>query len=354
MFDNLEPVAARYESLEYRLTLPEVTSDPTAYRKLIQEYNGLSELVTAYRRYRSLEARLREAEEEMSSPDPDLRLLAEEEMLSLKDELSAQADALRLLLIPKDPDDDKSVIVEIRAGTGGEEAALFAADLYRMYTMYAEANGFAVSVTSCNETELGGFKEIVFLCEGPGAYARFKFESGVHRVQRVPITESQGRIQTSAATVAVLPEASDVEVEIRDSDLIWEAMKSTGSGGQHINKTLSAVRLTHKPTGTVIECQAERSQFQNKDRALAMLRARLYRERREAADNERASTRRSQVGSGDRSEKIRTYNFPQSRVTDHRIGFSIYDLDSFMNGAIGPMIRALTEADTAEKLKEQS
>ena len=353
MFENLEPVLSRYEDIEYRLTLPEVTSDPAVYRRLIREYNDLTDLITAYRRFRSLEARRREAQDELSSPDPDIRLLAAEELAAVKDELPEAVQAVRTLLIPKDPDDDRSVIMEIRAGTGGEEAALFASDLFRMYKMYAEANGFSVSVTTVNETGLGGIKEIVFLCEGPGAYARFKFESGVHRVQRVPVTESQGRIQTSAATVAVLPEADDVGIDVRDADLEWEAMKSTGAGGQHINKTLSAVRLTHKPTGIVIECQQERSQIQNKARALVMLKSKLYRMQREEADNARASARRSQVGSGDRSEKIRTYNFPQSRVTDHRIGFSVYDLSSFMNGAIGSMIRALTEADTAEKLKNQ-
>ena len=353
MFESLEPVAARYEDIEYRLTLPEVTSDPAVFCKLIKEFNSLTDTITAYRRFRSLEARRREAEAELSSPDPDIRELAAEEFTAVKDELAEAEAALRLLLIPRDPDDDRSVIMEIRAGTGGDEAALFASDLFRMYKMYAEANGFSVSVTSVNETPLGGFREIVFLCEGQGAYARFKFESGVHRVQRVPVTESQGRIQTSAATVAVLPEADDVEIDVRESDLEWAAMKSTGAGGQHINKTLSAVRLTHKPTGIIIECQQERSQIQNKARALVMLKSKLYRMQREEADNARAAERRTQVGSGDRSEKIRTYNFPQSRVTDHRIGFSDYNLSAFMNGAIGSMLRALTEADTAEKLKNQ-
>ena len=269
----------------------------------------------------------------------------------LKDRLDEAALALRMLLIPKDPDDDRSVIVEIRAGTGGEEAALFAADLFRMYSMYAQAGGFKVAVTSANETELGGFREITCLIEGKGAYARFKFESGVHRVQRVPVTETQGRIQTSAATVAVLPEVEDVEIEIKDSDLVFESCKSSGAGGQHINKTESAVRLTHKPTGIVIECQQERSQFQNKERALEMLRAKLHYIQKTAQDEAVSSARRAQVGSGDRSEKIRTYNYPQSRVTDHRIGFSLYDLAGFMNGNISAMIEALTTADTAEKMK---
>ena len=288
--------------------------------------------------------------------DPDLRAMAAEEAQILRDKLSDAEAELRKLLIPKDPDDDRSVVVEIRAGTGGEEAALFAADLFRMYSMYAQSAGFKVSVASENETELGGFKEITFLCEGKGAYARFKFESGVHRVQRVPVTESQGRIQTSAATVAVLPEVEDVtaaDIEIKESDLIYESCKSSGAGGQHINKTESAVRLTHKPTGIVIECQQERSQLQNKEKALMMLRSKLYHIKKQEQEENLAAARKSQVGSGDRSEKIRTYNYPQSRVTDHRIGYSMYDLPAFMNGNISAMLDALTEADTAEKLKQQ-
>ena len=332
MFENLDPVARRYEDMEYRLTLPETLADPATYQRLIREYNALTDTVTAYRAFRSLEARLHEAEEEALSSDAELRALATEEALSVKKQLAEAETALRTLLIPRDPDDDRSVVMEIRAGTGGEEAALFAADLFRMYSMYAQSVGFSVSVTSATETELGGFREIVFLCEGKGAFSRFKFESGVHRVQRVPATESQGRIQTSAATVAVLPEAEEVDVEIRDSDIVFESCKSSGAGGQHINKTESAVRLTHKPTGIVVECQQERSQFQNKDKALCMLRAILYKRKKEETDSARASARRLQVGSGDRSEKIRTYNFPQSRVTDHRIGFSLYDIAGFMNG----------------------
>ena len=340
MFENLDPVARRYEDMEYRLTLPETLADPAAYQRLIREYNALTDTVTAYRAFRSLEARLHEAEEEALSSDAELRALATEEALSVKKQLAEAETALRTLLIPRDPDDDRSVVMEIRAGTGGEEAALFAADLFRMYSMYAQSVGFSVSVTSATETELGGFREIVFLCEGKGAFSRFKFESGVHRVQRVP------------ATVAVLPEAEEVDVEIRDSDIVFESCKSSGAGGQHINKTESAVRLTHKPTGIVVECQQERSQFQNKDKALCMLRAILYKRKKEETDSARASARRLQVGSGDRSEKIRTYNFPQSRVTDHRIGFSLYDIAGFMNGNLDPMIRALTEADTAARLRE--
>ena len=286
--------------------------------------------------------------------DDDMREMAQEELKEAKSRLEFLADELTVLLLPRDPNDDKNIIVEIRAGAGGEEAALFAAVLYRMYSMYAATVGFKVSVANANETELGGFREISFTVEGDGAYSRFKFESGVHRVQRVPETESQGRIQTSTATVAVLPEVEDVEIEIKDSDLIYESCKSSGAGGQHINKTESAVRLTHKPSGIVIECQEERSQFKNKDKALKMLRAKLYDIKQREQSDKIASDRRSQVGTGDRSEKIRTYNYPQNRVTDHRIGVTLHSLDSFVNGNIGQMIDSLIAADTAEKLKAES
>ena len=355
MFEKLLPIAAKYEDIEFRLSLPETAADPAVYTALIKEYHSLTPLVEAYRLFRGLEdARAEALELSTMADEPELRLLAEEEAEALKTRLEEAAEELKKLLIPKDPEDDCSVIVELRAGTGGEEAALFAADLFRMYSMYAGSQGFKVSVTSATETELGGFREVTFLVEGKGAYSRFKFESGVHRVQRVPATESQGRIQTSAATVAVLPEVEDVEIEINEADLIYESCKSSGAGGQHINKTESAVRLTHKPTGIVVECQQERSQFQNKDKALEMLKAKLYHIKKTEQDEARASARKSQVGSGDRSEKIRTYNYPQSRVTDHRIGLSLYDLDGFMNGNISPMIEALTAADTAEKLKNQN
>ncbi len=357
MNEKLSPILLKYESIEIRLSQPETVADPPLYTSLIKEYNNLSPLIEVYRGYLALQSELADAEELASSEeDPDLRAMAAEEVQSLKDKLADTEAELRKMLIPKDPDDDRSVVVEIRAGTGGEEAALFAADLFRMYSMYAQGAGFKVSVASENETELGGFKEITFLCEGKGAYARFKFESGVHRVQRVPVTESQGRIQTSAATVAVLPQVEDVtaaDIEIKDSDLVFESCKSSGAGGQHINKTESAVRLTHKPTGIVIECQQERSQLQNKEKALQMLRSKLYHIKKQEQEENLAAARKSQVGSGDRSEKIRTYNYPQSRVTDHRIGYSMYDLPSFMNGNITAMLEALTEADTAEKLKQQ-
>ena len=283
-----------------------------------------------------------------------MKAMAQDELKDAKARLEVLSGELTVLLIPRDPNDEKNVIVEIRAGTGGEEAALFAAVLYRMYSMYAATVGFKVSVANANETELGGYKEISFSVEGDGAYSRFKFESGVHRVQRVPETESQGRIQTSTATVAVLPEVEDVEIEIKDSDLVFESCKSSGAGGQHINKTESAVRLTHKPTGIVIECQEERSQFKNKDKALKMLRAKLYDIKQREQSEKVASDRKSQVGTGDRSEKIRTYNYPQNRVTDHRIGVTLYSLEDFLNGNIGGMIDSLIATDTAEKLKAEN
>ena len=281
----------------------------------------------------------------------ELHELAKEEFEEAKETIEDSLQKLKILLLPRDPNDDKNVIVEIRAGTGGDEAALFAAVLFRMYSMYCDNCGFKISVANANETDRGGFKEITFSIEGDGAYSRFKFESGVHRVQRVPETESQGRIHPSAATVAVLPEADAVEIEILPADLIFESCKSSGAGGQHINKTESAVRLTHKPTGIVIECQEERSQFKNRDKALKMLKTKLY-DMKVTEQNEKiASDRRSQVGTGDRSERIRTYNYPQGRITDHRIGMTVFSLKSFLNGNIGAMIDALITADTAERLK---
>ncbi len=356
MFDDLTAVVARFEEIEARLGAEDVLADIRAYRELTKEHHRLSPLVDAYRAFRTLEREVAEARLLATDPsaDADLRAFAEEEAADKHREAEAVAERIRELLLPKDEDDERNVIMEIRAGAGGEEAALFAADLYRMYRMYAEGQGFTLDPVSVNETELGGFREISFRILGEGCFARFKFESGVHRVQRVPETESQGRIQTSTVTVAVLPEVEDIEIEIAPSELVIESMKSSGAGGQHINKTESAVRIQHIPTGIVVYCQTQRSQLQNKEAALRMLRTKLYDIKRRERDAEIAAERKSQVGSGDRSEKIRTYNYPQGRITDHRIGLSLYSLDSFMNGNIGEMIDALVRADTAEKMKKQS
>ena len=356
MFKKLDATVEKYERLEYELANNNaLITDATAYAKAIKEYRSLTAVVEKYREYKRTEQDIEDALLIIDeTDDEDMRTLAQEELKDAKSRLETLSGELTVLLIPRDPNDDKNVIVEIRAGAGGEEAALFAAVLFRMYSMYAATVGYKVSVASSNETELGGYKEISFTVEGDGAYSRFKFESGVHRVQRVPETESQGRIQTSTATVAVLPEVEDVEIEIKDSDLIYESCKSSGAGGQHINKTESAVRLTHKPTGIVIECQEERSQFKNKDKALKMLRAKLYDIKQREQNEKVASDRKSQVGTGDRSEKIRTYNYPQNRVTDHRIGVTLYSLEDFLNGNRGGMIDALIATDTAEKLKSES
>ena len=356
MFEKLDATVEKYDRLEYELANnTALITDATAYAKAIKEYRSLTAVVEKYRQYKRTEQDINDALLIIDETDDDeMKAMAQEELKDAKTRLEALAEELTLLLIPRDPNDGKNVIVEIRAGAGGEEAALFAAVLYRMYSMYAATVGFKVSVANANETELGGYKEISFSVEGDGAYSRFKFESGVHRVQRVPETESQGRIQTSTATVAVLPEVEDVEIEIKDSDLIYESCKSSGAGGQHINKTESAVRLTHKPTGIVIECQEERSQFKNKDKALKMLRAKLYDIKQREQSEKVASDRKSQVGTGDRSEKIRTYNYPQNRVTDHRIGLTLYSLEDFLNGNIGAMIDSLIATDTAEKLKAEN
>ena len=356
MFEKLVSTVEKYDRLEYELANnTALITDATAYAKAIKEYRSLTPVVEKYREYKRAQGDISDALQIIEeSDDADMREFAQEELKAAKSRLEILAEELTVLLLPRDPNDDKNIIVEIRAGAGGEEAALFAAVLFRMYSMYSAAVGFKVSIANANETELGGYKEICFTVEGDGAYSRFKFESGVHRVQRVPETESQGRIQTSTATVAVLPEVEDVEVEIKDSDLIYESCKSSGAGGQHINKTESAVRLTHKPTGIVVECQEERSQFKNKDKALKMLRAKLYDIKQREQSEKVASDRKNQVGTGDRSEKIRTYNYPQNRVTDHRIGVTLYSLDSFVNGNIGQMIDSLIAADTAEKLKAEN
>ena len=354
MLKRLQEAEAKYQHLEASLSDPAVTADPNRYVEVMKEYRNLTPIIEKYRDYQTALRDIEDAKAILDEEqDAELHRLAAEELRDAKERADAFHRDLTVLLLPRDPNDEKNVIVEIRAGAGGEEAALFAAVLYRMYTMYAASVGFKCSLLNENPTELGGYRQLAFQIEGDGAYSRFKFESGVHRVQRVPETESQGRIQTSTATVAVLPEVEDVKIEINPADLLFESCKSSGAGGQHINKTESAVRLTHKPTGIVIECQEERSQFKNKDKALRMLRAILYdrasREQTEAI----ASDRRAQVGTGDRSERIRTYNYRENRVSDHRIGLTLYSLDSFLNGEIGEMIDALATAETAEKLKRQ-
>ena len=353
--EKLADTEQKYIRLEFELANNQaLLQDPKAYAAAIKEYHSLTPLVEKLREHKRAKQDIEDSEMLIEEADDiELREMAQEELKAAKAKFEETSKELSILLIPRDPNDEKNVIVEIRSGAGGEEAALFAAVLYRMYSMYAASAGFRLSVMSENMTELGGYKEIVFTLEGDGAYSRFKFESGVHRVQRVPETESQGRIQTSTATVAVLPEVEDVEIEIKESDLIYESCKSSGAGGQHINKTESAVRLTHKPTGIIVECQEERSQFKNKDKALKMLRAKLYDIKQREQSEKIASDRKSQVGSGDRSEKIRTYNYPQSRITDHRIGLTIHSLDSFINGNIGDMIDALIAADTAAKLSAE-
>ncbi len=351
MFTKLAQVKAHYLELQARLEDGSVYADPALAAKLLKEQKELQPVAEAYAAWEQASADLETAAELQKDPDPDMRAMGDEEWKAARERMDELEQQLKLLLLPKDQDDDKSVIVEIRGGVGGEEAALFAADLFRMYTMYAERKRFSIEVMNENMTELGGYKEISFAVEGKGAWARFKFESGTHRVQRVPDTESQGRIQTSAATVAVLPEADQVEIDINPADLQIDTYRSGGAGGQHVNKTESAIRITHLPTGTVVECQDERSQHKNRDRAMKLLRSRLYQQEREKLDAERAGLRRDQVGTGDRSGRIRTYNFPQGRMTDHRIGLTLYKLDQVMNGDLDELIDALTAADQAEKLK---
>ena len=335
MFQKLEAVENRYEELNKKIADPEVIANTSEWTKFMKEHAEIEEVALKYKEYKQVQQSIEEAQEMLN--DPEMKELAEEE--------------LKILLIPKDPDDDKNIICEIRAGAGGDEAALFAGTLYRMYSMYAERKHWKIEVLNENETGLGGYKEITFMVTGKGVYSRLKFESGVHRVQRVPDTESSGRIHTSTATVAVLPVVEDVEIDINPADIKMEVFRSSGAGGQHINKTSSAVRLIHEPTGIVVECQTERSQFQNRDNAMRMLRTKLYEIEKQKQDSEVANARKSQVGSGDRSEKIRTYNYPQGRITDHRIGMSIYQMENFLNGDIDEMIDNLIAADRAERLK---
>lgn len=349
MQDKLAAIEAKYSQIEARLSASETYEDPALVAKLNKEQTELQPLVETYRTYLRTQQSHREAESLLS--DPEMKELAQEEWRQSKEELERLEHQLKILLLPKDPNDDKNVIVEIRAGVGGEEAALFAHSLYRMYSMFAEANHWKTEVDSVSETELGGVKEISFTIEGDGAYSRLKFESGVHRVQRVPETESGGRVHTSTVSVAVLPEMETADVQINPADIEMQVFRSSGAGGQHVNKTSSAVRLIHKPTGTVVECQQERSQFQNRDKAMRILASRLYEAEQEKISSEYTAQRRSQVGSGMRNERIRTYNFPQGRVTDHRIGLTLYKIDSIMDGDLDELIDALVTADQAEKLQ---
>ena len=352
MLEKLEGLADRYDELESLLASPELYEDPSRAAALAKEQSNLEPIITAYRRYRSAcqeEADARELLEEAGG-DPELRALAQETLSVSRETMEQLEQELKLLLLPKDANDDRSVIMEIRAGAGGEEAALFAASLYRMYTMYADTQGWKTERISDTETELGGFREITFSIDGDGAFSRLKYESGVHRVQRVPETESQGRVHTSTVTVAVLPEVDDVELTIDPKDLKIDTFRSSGAGGQHINKTSSAIRVTHLPTGMVVECQDERSQFKNKDKALKVLRSRLFEIKQREQEDAIAAERRSQVGTGDRSERIRTYNFPENRISEHRIKLTLYKLDSFLNGNIDEVLDALITTDQAEKL----
>ena len=351
MLDKLTAIEAKYSQIEARLNSPETYDDPALVARLNKEQAELQPLVEAFRAYqRALDAR---DQAQALMADPEMRELAQEEYQQAQDDLPRLERELQVLLLPKDPNDGKNVIVEIRAGVGGEEAALFAHSLYRMYSMYAEGRGWHVEVDSANETELGGIKEISFTVEGEGAWSRFKFESGVHRVQRVPETESGGRVHTSTATVAVLPEMETADVQLNPADIEMQVFRSSGAGGQHVNKTSSAVRLIHRPTGTVVECQQERSQFQNRDKAMRLLASRLYETEQEKISSEYTEKRRSQVGSGMRNERIRTYNFPQGRVTDHRVGLTLYKIDQVMDGALDEIIDALAADHQAELLKEQ-
>ncbi len=351
MFDKLIEAEKRYNEIEKSLEDPEIIANQSQYTALMKEYKSLTPIIEKYREYKKVQSDMEGAKLLMDEETGEMYEIAVEEYKDCKARLEIIEQELKYLLIPKDPNDDKNVVIEIRAGAGGEEAALFAAVLYRMYSMYSATVGFKAELTGFNETGLGGYKEITFMISGEGAYSKFKFESGVHRVQRVPETETQGRIHTSTATVAVLPEVEDVEVELNPSDVVVETCKSSGAGGQHVNKTESAIRLIHKPTGIVVECQDERSQFKNKDKAFKILRAKLYDMKQQEMNDKIASERKSQVGTGDRSERIRTYNYPQGRVTDHRIGYTIYSLEAFLNGDIGDMLEKLATADAAEKLK---
>lgn len=354
MADKLKQLDNRYSELAMRMENSEIYADPAAYTKCVREMKELEPIVTAYREYAKCEKTMKEAEKLMS--DPEFRELAQDEYNESRERMAELSEHIKILLLPRDPNDERNVIMEIRSGVGGEESSLFAHDLFRMYSMYAESKGWKIDIVNLNETELGGIKEMSFVVEGQGAYSRLKFEAGGHRVQRVPETESGGRIHTSAATVAVLPEAEEVEFEINSADLQIDTYRSSGAGGQHVNKTESAIRITHLPTGVVVECQDERSQYKNKDRAMKILRSKLYEAERQKKAAAIAAERKSQVGSGDRSDRVRTYNFPQNRVTDHRLVGDVrnFNIQSVLNGDLDPIIDALITADQAEKLKRQA
>lgn len=354
MFEKIEIFSKRYDELNNRLYDPSVAADPNEYSKVMKEVKSIEAIVLKYREYKEILKAMDEAREiiEDSSSDKDFREMAMAEIDNCKEKLPEITEELKILLLPKDPNDSRNVIMEIRGGAGGEEAALFCGVLYRMYSMFAEKQGYKTEIINANETELGGFKEISFMINGEGAYSKLKFESGVHRVQRVPETESQGRIHTSTVTVAVLPEAEDVELEINPADLQIDTFRSSGAGGQHINKTESAIRITHIPTGVVVECQDERSQYKNKDKAMKVLKSRLLQAKREEQEDSIAAERKQQVGTGDRSERIRTYNYPQGRVTDHRIGLTLYKIDDILNGNIEEIVDALIAAHRAKQLQQ--
>jgi len=354
MFEKIEIFSKRYDELNNRLYDPSVAADPNEYSKVMKEVKSIEAIVLKYREYKEILKAMDEAREiiEDSSSDKDFREMAMAEIDDCKEKLPGITEELKILLLPKDPNDSRNVIMEIRGGAGGEEAALFCGVLYRMYSMFAEKQGYKTEIINANETELGGFKEISFMINGEGAYSKLKFESGVHRVQRVPETESQGRIHTSTVTVAVLPEAEDVELEINPADLQIDTFRSSGAGGQHINKTESAIRITHIPTGVVVECQDERSQYKNKDKAMKVLKSRLLQAKREEQEDSIAAERKQQVGTGDRSERIRTYNYPQGRVTDHRIGLTLYKIDDILNGNIEEIVDALIAAHRAKQLQQ--
>ncbi len=354
MFDRLEDLLVRYEEIQESLNAPDTANDQNRYRKLMKEYSDLTPLVEKYQEYKNAKQTIDESLAMLNDPDEDMRELAKEELAEGKEALAACEQQLKILLLPKDPNDDKNVIVEIRAGAGGDEAALFAAEIYRMYVHYAESKRWKVELMECEEIGIGGMKSVTFMITGTGAYSVMKYESGVHRVQRVPETESGGRIHTSTITVAVMPEAEDVDVEINEKDIRIDVMRASGNGGQCVNTTDSAVRLTHYPTGIVIYSQTEKSQLQNKEKAFALLRAKLYDMEQQKQHDAEAEARRSQIGTGDRSEKIRTYNFPQGRVTDHRINLTLYKLDKIMNGDIQEIVDACIAADQAAKLSRMN